>query len=95
MDLSPQDLDHLARIERDVLREHRAAAPASLNDRVIVLVDRLLDEGRRDEARVLYDAMATIRSIYLGTPHTMDLAGVLRLLTEAATRIQLAAADSR
>jgi hypothetical protein len=95
MDLSPQDLEQLARIERDVLREWRSNAPVPLNDRVTRLVDRLLDAGRRDEARILYDAMATIRSIYLGTPQGMDLAGALRLLSEAATRIQVAAADSR
>jgi hypothetical protein len=89
MDLSPADLAHLRRIEQDVLTDWRSRIP--LNDRVGTLVDRLLESGRREEARVLYDAMATIRSIYLGTPQGMDLAGAVQLLAEAAARIQSAA----
>jgi DNA transposition AAA+ family ATPase len=89
MDLSPQDLAHLTGIERDVL------SSLPLIDRITQLVDLFLDAGRRDEARVLYDAMATIRSIYQGTPQGMDLAGALRLMAEAASRIQAVAANSR
>jgi len=89
MDLSPADLDHLRRISQEVLRSR------PLIDRITVLVDRLLDAGRRDEARVLFDAMATIRSIYVGTPATLDLAGAAQLLAEAAARVHQAAVRAR
>jgi hypothetical protein len=105
MDLSPQDISHLRRIEQDVLHDWQTRdriplslndrIPLPLNDRVSLLVDRLLDAGRRDEARVLYDAMETLRSIYLGTPRGMDLAGAVQLLAEAAARIRAAAAGAR
>jgi hypothetical protein len=96
MDLSPADLDHLRRIGQEVLRTwHTQPQPQPLTDRITILVDRLLDAGRRDEARVLFDAMATIRSIYAGTPATMDLAGAAQLLAEAAARVHLAAVRAR
>ncbi len=69
--------------------------PISLTHRVTDLVDTLLDAGRRDEARVLFDALCTVRSIYVGTPATMDLAGSAQLLAEAAARIQAAAHRTR
>lgn len=66
-----------------------------LNDRVMTLVDHLIDDGRKDEARIVYDAMATLRALCAGTPRGMDLASVLQLAGEAAERMQTTAARYR